>query len=164
MAEAKRPLPKLDEPDTGPFWAATAQQRLTYPRCRSCGQVVFYPRRHCNACLSTDLEWLQASGSGTVYTFSVVRQSYHPFFRALVPYAVGWIDLDEGCPTWWAIRTRCVSVSASRSAGSSTTDCRSRCSNRPERRQVVRCALGSAVSRWAGGCGRCRTRAFPPRR
>ncbi len=96
MAEAKRPLPKLDEPDTGPFWAATAQQRLTYPRCRSCGQVVFYPRRHCNACLSTDLEWLQASGSGTVYTFSVVRQSYHPFFRALVPYAVGWIDLDEG--------------------------------------------------------------------
>jgi len=31
-----------------------------------------------------------------VYTYSVVRQSYHPFFRALVPYAVAWIDLDEG--------------------------------------------------------------------
>ncbi|MEM8767327.1 MAG: OB-fold domain-containing protein, partial [Pseudomonadota bacterium] len=25
-----------------------------------------------------------------------VRQSYHPFFRSLVPYAVAWIDLDEG--------------------------------------------------------------------
>ena len=26
----------------------------------------------------------------------MVRQSYHPFFRKLVPYAVAWIDLDEG--------------------------------------------------------------------
>jgi uncharacterized OB-fold protein len=26
----------------------------------------------------------------------VVRQSYHPFFRGLVPYAVAWIDLVEG--------------------------------------------------------------------
>ena len=31
-----------------------------------------------------------------MYTYSVVRQSYHPFFRGKVPYVVAWIDLDEG--------------------------------------------------------------------
>ena len=33
---------------------------------------------------------------GTVYTYSIIRQSYHPFFRNLIPYVVAWIDLDEG--------------------------------------------------------------------
>ena len=37
-----------------------------------------------------------ASGAGSIYSFSVVRQSYHPFFRTQAPYAVAWIDLDEG--------------------------------------------------------------------
>jgi hypothetical protein len=31
-----------------------------------------------------------------VYTYSIVRQAYHPFFRSRVPYAIAWIDLDEG--------------------------------------------------------------------
>ncbi len=92
----ERPLPRLDEPDTGPFWRATRARRLTYPQCDDCGAVVFYPRRHCNRCLSSNLVWREASGFGSIYTFSVVRQSYHPFFRGLVPYAVAWIDLDEG--------------------------------------------------------------------
>jgi uncharacterized OB-fold protein len=57
---------------------------------------VFYPRRHCTGCLGNNLVWKTASGNGSVYTFSVVRQSYHPFFRQQVPYVVAWIDLDEG--------------------------------------------------------------------
>lgn len=43
-----------------------------------------------------ELVWKTARGKGTIYTYSVVRQSYHPFFRHKVPYAVAWIDLDEG--------------------------------------------------------------------
>jgi uncharacterized OB-fold protein len=31
-----------------------------------------------------------------VYTFTVIRQHGHPFFRARIPYLVGLIDLDEG--------------------------------------------------------------------
>ncbi len=96
MSEPTRPLPPLSELDTAPFWARTAEDRLSYPRCRSCATIVFYPRRHCSGCGGTDLEWLDASGQGTIYTFSVIRQSYHPFFRGRVPYAVAWIDLDEG--------------------------------------------------------------------
>jgi uncharacterized OB-fold protein len=96
LSEPERPLPKLTERDTAEFWARTKQRKLSYQKCADCGGVVFYPRRHCTHCLGNNLEWHTASGKGTVYTFSVIRQSYHPFFRTQVPYAVAWIDLDEG--------------------------------------------------------------------
>lgn len=91
-----RPLPRLDELDTRAFWQATAEKRLTYQQCRNCAHIVWYPRAHCTGCVEGDLETKTASGVGTVYTFSVVRQSYHPFFRSQAPYAVAWIDLAEG--------------------------------------------------------------------
>lgn len=94
--QPERPLPLFPEPDTAPFWAATAEHRLTYQVCRACGQVVFHPRRHCTCCTSGDPEWRDSAGAGTVYTFTVIRQHGHPFFRARIPYLVGLIDLDEG--------------------------------------------------------------------
>lgn len=96
MAEVSRPLPRLNEHDTREFWLATKNRELKYQKCDDCGTVVFYPRRHCTGCTGGNLSWYVASGKGTVYTYSVVRQSYHPFFRNLIPYAVAWIDLDEG--------------------------------------------------------------------
>ena len=96
MNEPTRPLPNPDEYDTREFWAATKNKQLKYQQCNTCNTVVFYPRRHCTGCTSGELEWKTASGTGTVYTYSVVRQSYHPFFRNKIPYAVAWIDLDEG--------------------------------------------------------------------
>lgn len=100
MSESKpqpsRPLPKLTEADTAPFWQATKDHELRYQQCEDCGAVVFYPRGHCTECRGGKLGWKTSAGQGTIYTFSVVRQSYHPFFRALVPYAVAWVDLDEG--------------------------------------------------------------------
>ena len=96
MSEPKRPLPNLHEADTRPFWLATRQKVIRYQQCDACGTVVFYPRRHCTGCLDGQLVWKDSAGIGTVYTYSIVRQSYHPFFRGLVPYAVAWIDLDEG--------------------------------------------------------------------
>jgi uncharacterized protein len=92
----QRPLPAFPEPDTQPFWAATAGHRLTYQVCRQCGEVVFYPRRHCTGCTAGELEWRDSAGLGTVYSFTVIRQNGDPFFRARIPYVVGLIDLDEG--------------------------------------------------------------------
>lgn len=96
MNEAKRPLPNAEEFDTREFWAATKDKKLTYQQCENCNTIVFYPRRQCTGCTDSQLAWKTASGKGTVYTYSVVRQSYHPFFRNKIPYAVAWIDLDEG--------------------------------------------------------------------
>ena len=91
-----RPLPSLAEPDTRPFWEATKTHELRYQLCDDCGGIVFHPRRHCTHCLSLNLSWKTSKGVGTIYTFSIVRQSYHPAFRASVPYVIAWIDLDEG--------------------------------------------------------------------
>jgi uncharacterized OB-fold protein len=92
----ERPLPILSEPDTGPFWAATKQHRLTYQVCGSCGEIIFHPRRHCTNCLSTDLRWHDSAGGGTVYTYTVIHQHGLPYFRGRLPYVLGFIDLDEG--------------------------------------------------------------------
>ena len=91
-----RPLPQLTEADTGEFWHRTKDRELSYQQCGECEGIVFYPRRHCTHCGSADLAWKSASGRGSIYTFSVIRQSYHPFFRGQVPYAIAWIDLEEG--------------------------------------------------------------------
>ena len=93
---ATRPLPSTKEHDTAPFWNATKERRLTYQKCDDCGAVVWHPRAHCTSCLGRALSWHASEGRGTVYSYSVIRQSYHPFFRARVPFAVAWIDLDEG--------------------------------------------------------------------
>ncbi len=96
MANAKRPQPTLDEPDTRPFWEATKQHELRYQVCDACQQVVFFPRRHCPHCMGMELSWKTSRGEGAIYTYTIVRQIGHPAFRERAPYAVAWIDLDEG--------------------------------------------------------------------
>ena len=96
MTDISRPLPNLDELDTRDFWLATKHRELRYQRCGSCQTIVFHPRRHCTGCVNSDLEWLASEGRGTVYSYSIVRKSYHPFFRDKTPYTVAFIDLDEG--------------------------------------------------------------------
>jgi hypothetical protein len=93
---AQRPLPRFPEPNTQPFWEATKNHELKYPKCNDCGNVVFYPRLFCNACGSLNLSWHTSRGEGTIYTYSVVRQNRTPAFQPLGAYALGFIDLDEG--------------------------------------------------------------------
>ena len=62
-------------------------------RCRSCGAHFFPVREACSGCLSGDLETIGFSTEGTLYTYSIVRQST-PSFE--VPYALGYVDFPEG--------------------------------------------------------------------
>ena len=96
MAKPTRPLPKFPEPDTQPFWEATKNHELRYQVCDDCDGIVFFPRRHCNHCMGLNLSWKTSRGEGTIYTYTVIRQIGHPVFRELIPYAVVWVDLDEG--------------------------------------------------------------------
>jgi uncharacterized OB-fold protein len=92
----QRTLPRFPEPETEPFWRATAEHRLTYQTCDDCSSVVFYPRLHCTECGSPKLTWHDSQGMGTVYTYSVIRQNRSPDFRDIVPYVLAYVDLDEG--------------------------------------------------------------------
>jgi uncharacterized OB-fold protein len=88
-----RPLPKFPEPDTEPFWQATRDHRLLYQVDAGTGEIVFFPRR---ATPGRELEWRESAGTGTIYTFTVIRQNGHPYFRGRTPYVVAFVDLDEG--------------------------------------------------------------------
>jgi len=67
--------------------------RVVGSRCPSCGAHFFPPRQVCSRCLTEDLEVVALSGSGVVYTYTVVHQAAPGFD---VPYALGYVDLPEG--------------------------------------------------------------------
>jgi uncharacterized OB-fold protein len=96
MTEGGRMLPDLSEPDTGAFWRAAQEHRLTYQMCIDCGGVVFYPRAHCTHCGSENLEVRDSKGEGTLYSYTVIRRTADPAFRDSAPYVVALVDLAEG--------------------------------------------------------------------
>ena len=90
MATKQRKIPAPDaNPETKPFWDAAAEGKLLIKTCRACGQTHYYPRALCPFCLSDQTEWTVAKGTGTIYSYSVMR-------RAEVPYAIAYVTLDEG--------------------------------------------------------------------
>jgi len=76
-------------PDTQPFWDAAAAGRLLVRACTACGTAHHYPRPICPFCGSDATQWKDASGRGTIYSFSVMR-------RVPVPYAIAYVTLAEG--------------------------------------------------------------------
>jgi uncharacterized OB-fold protein len=96
MTMTSRPLPRLPEPDSAAFWAATTKHELRYQQCRRCRRVVFFVRAICPGCGSDDLELKQSTGAGTIYSRTVVRRDGQPFFRERTPYVYALVDLDEG--------------------------------------------------------------------
>jgi len=79
---------------TQPFWDAASEDRLTAPRCTACGTFVLPPQPFCFACQSQAFEWVDLPGTGTVYTYTVVRHPLAPHLAEVVPYVSGVIELD----------------------------------------------------------------------
>lgn len=78
-----------DDAALAPYHAALAEGRLLIKRCAECGKPHYYPRPYCPFCLSDKTGWEQASGAGTVYSWSVER-------RAQPPYVIAFVTLAEG--------------------------------------------------------------------
>ena len=76
------------------WWDATREQRFLLQRCEACGHHQHYPRAICTACGSLALIYVQASGRGTIYSFTEVARAPHPAFEP--PYVVALIRLEEG--------------------------------------------------------------------
>ena len=91
---SKRALPNPDH-TSAHYWQSAADGRLVLQRCVSCREYQFYPRALCVACAG-ETEWVEASGRGTLHTFTVIRQNRSEAFAALSPYAVGIVELEEG--------------------------------------------------------------------
>ncbi len=94
MEKTTQPLP-IPNPDTEPFWQGCGRSKLLLQRCLSCRSYRHPPSPICDSCLSSENEWVPASGQGTVYSFVIVRESLRGW-RFEVPYVVAIIELAEG--------------------------------------------------------------------
>lgn len=82
--------------DSLPYWNAAREKRLVIRKCKACGEMHFMPRHLCPSCWSDQLEWVDARGTGTVHSFTVIRRAPAAAFAPKAPYVVALIDLDEG--------------------------------------------------------------------
>jgi uncharacterized protein len=73
------------------YFAHLANGSLKLQRSRGTGEYVFYPRVAAPRTGATDLEWVEVSGRGFVYSATFVRQK-----PPAADYNVVLVELDEG--------------------------------------------------------------------
>ena len=98
MAEASLPrksLPKINKVDQ-PYWQGAVAGKLLLQKCKACDKLQFFPRVVCVDCFSGDIEWVQASGTGKVHSFTWVRVPRNPAFKEEAPICYVNVVLDEG--------------------------------------------------------------------
>ncbi|HVY86890.1 MAG TPA: Zn-ribbon domain-containing OB-fold protein [Caulobacterales bacterium] len=79
---------------TQPFWDAARAHKLLVQQCSACAKKFFRPEVACPHCRSRDWRWVESSGKGKLYSFSVLHRSPSPAFRA--PFIFAAIEMDEG--------------------------------------------------------------------
>lgn len=90
-----KPAPILDE--LSEHWQQAAREgRFLIQRRKHDGGYQWYPRAHSLGTLDTDVEWVEASGSGTLHTFTVVHRTANAEFAEDCPYVLAIVELDEG--------------------------------------------------------------------
>jgi uncharacterized protein len=88
-------LPIADA-ETAPYWDAAKEGRLRIKRCIPCDRPFFYPRTYCPKCGSSETTWIDASGRGTIYSYTVIAHTDVQPFNDWLPYVVALVELDEG--------------------------------------------------------------------
>lgn len=91
VVEPPRPSP---DDLTRFFWDGCREGRLMILRC-GCGHYVHWPRPVCPRCLSAELAPSEVSGRGTLYSFTVTVQAFHPFYADKLPLLVAVVELVE---------------------------------------------------------------------
>jgi uncharacterized OB-fold protein len=87
------PSPTLE---TQPYWDGLKEGRLRLQACAECGKVRHYPRPVCDACWSMNVKWIDASGHGTVHSWTITHYAFHPGFKGDLPFILLTVDLPEG--------------------------------------------------------------------
>ena len=92
------PIPRPDpaNEDDARFWAALRAGELRVQRCATCGEFRHPPRPVCAHCGSTRTDWPVVSGTGEVWSFTIVHPPTLPAFADRTPYGAVVVRLDEG--------------------------------------------------------------------
>jgi uncharacterized OB-fold protein len=94
MTSMPTPAPYVT-PDAAPYWHAAAEGRLLLRRCDECATVIWYPRPFCPSCACSSTSWVEAVGTGSVYSFTITRKGQGAY-REAGPYVLAYVELDEG--------------------------------------------------------------------
>lgn len=95
MTEYKKPLPVV-QPWSKEFWEGTKQNKLMIQECKECKTKIFYPRKACPECWSSDLGWVESAGKGKIYAHTVTMAGVEKKFAEDLPFVIACIDLEEG--------------------------------------------------------------------
>jgi uncharacterized protein len=90
-----KPLPVVTD-ESRPFWEGCRQGKLLLQYCDQCRRHQFYPRLYCMQCGSASLSWIEASGRGVIYSYTIIHQNKSPEFAQDTPYNVAIVQLEEG--------------------------------------------------------------------
>ncbi|MGX7678567.1 Zn-ribbon domain-containing OB-fold protein [Jatrophihabitans sp. DSM 45814] len=93
--QAVRPVIPLPDALTSPFWDGARSHALVIQRCNNCQRYQHMPEPVCANCLSFDLGYAQVSGMGTVYSYEIAMQAFHPWFADKLPFAIAVVELQE---------------------------------------------------------------------
>ena len=89
MTETRTIASPEPNPETQNFCDAAKEGKLLIMKCKDTGNPYFYPRARSPFTGSDNVEWVEAAGTGEIYTFSVMK-------RAKIPYCIAYVRLDEG--------------------------------------------------------------------
>ena len=88
------PLPDPDHPVVKPFWDGCRERKLLVQRDRETGLYHWPPKpgywKHGR------LQWVEAKGTGTIYTYVVGSDPFLPAFKSMLPHVMVVTELDEG--------------------------------------------------------------------
>ncbi len=90
-----KPLPVITE-ESRPFWEGCRQGKLMLQYCSQCQHYQFYPRLYCVQCGMAIPDWVEVSGHGVIYSYTIIRQNKSPQFTNDTPYNVALVQLEEG--------------------------------------------------------------------
>jgi uncharacterized OB-fold protein len=97
MTDTKKRIPVREGLWSEPS-ADGEKAHLVGSHCLACGEL-FFPRQEsglCSYCQSKDLEDIRLSSKGKIFSYTVVTQRPPGYYKAEVPYAIGFVELPEG--------------------------------------------------------------------
>ncbi len=95
MAEYDKPVPTKNELNA-PFFEGSLESKIRLQRGKASGKFWFPFSPFDPSDLSTDYEWADVSGRGTLWSWVVFHNVYFPSYKDDIPYPVIFVKLDEG--------------------------------------------------------------------
>ena len=80
---------------SAPFWDGARNNKLMVQRCRSCGNWQWGPEWICHECLSFEMEWVETSTRGRIFSWERSHHPVHPALKDRGAYVAVLVELPE---------------------------------------------------------------------